>query len=180
MKKLEHFTFDIVQCKKELKLFNQLLLTQSLDERKDILPFFKKNKHLAAFIGSYIADINTFDRLAFEFPIYGDFVSDYVVGDSKSKNYCFIEFEDANKDSIFKKLKNKNNSEWSSRFEHGFSQIIDWFWKLSDMKKTDDFRNKYGIGHIRYFGLLIIGRDSYLTSEEVERLKWRLENIVVD
>ncbi|EDN67576.1 conserved hypothetical protein [Beggiatoa sp. PS] len=82
--------------------------------------------------------------------------------------------------SIFKKNPNKATPEWSPRFEHGISQIIDWFWKLDDMKNTTDFQNQFGIGHIRYYGLLISGRTADLSHREKTRLKWRLEKVLVD
>jgi hypothetical protein len=33
--------------------------------------------------------------------------------------------EDGRRDSIFKRAGTKANPEWSSRFDHGFSQIVD-------------------------------------------------------
>ena len=38
----------------------------------------------------------------FEYPFYGDFAADLVVGDKAGKRFCVIEFEDGRKDSIFK------------------------------------------------------------------------------
>ncbi|MEQ8960543.1 MAG: DUF4263 domain-containing protein [Coleofasciculus sp. C2-GNP5-27] len=57
-------------------------------------------------------------------------------GDSVKKAYCFVEFENADSNSIFVDKPGKSSPEWSSRFEKCFSQIIDWFWKLDDLEKT--------------------------------------------
>lgn len=64
---------------------------KSLSENDDILPFFRDNHQLSAFIGSYHPKINRFNRLAFEYDIFGDFTADLVIGDSIKKSYCFNE-----------------------------------------------------------------------------------------
>ncbi len=173
--------FDPMCCRKELNELKALLDNQTeLSEKNDILPFFKKRSHLSAFLGSYFVHLEEFDRLAYEYSILGDFVSDLAIGDSKTNTYCFVEFEDAMPTSIFKKNPNKTTPEWSGRFEHGFSQIIDWFWKLDDMKNTTAFQNQFGVGYIRYSGLLVLGRRTNLSRREQTRLKWRLEKVLVD
>jgi hypothetical protein len=180
MKYFEHFQFSPSSCREELSGLKELLETQSdLSETKEILPFFQKSKHVSAFIGSYAPQMTRFDRLAFEYELFGDFSADLVIGDSVKRHSCFIEFEDAGKNSVFKQT-NRASSEWSSRFEHGFSQIVDWFWKLEDMKQTSDFRNRFGQEYISYSGLLIIGRDRYLSQMDKSRLKWRMDKVQID
>jgi hypothetical protein len=181
MKDFIAHTFDFTRCKKELSEFKTLLDAKNeLSEKNDILPFFKKRYHLSAFIGSYFSGIDEFDRVAYEYSIFGDFSSDLAIGDSNTNTYCFVEFEDATPTSIFKKNPNKATLEWSPRFEHGFSQIVDWFWKLDDMKNTTTFQNQFGVGHIRYYGLLVLGRRADLSHREQTRLRWRLEKVLVD
>jgi hypothetical protein len=47
MKALDEFTLNLAKCKKELSEFKKLLDGKaSLSERDDILPFFKKHRHL--------------------------------------------------------------------------------------------------------------------------------------
>lgn len=124
MNPLSSFDFDVIKCIAELEKFERLLEQEELRESDDILPFFKKNLHLSAFVASYVAEIVRFDRIKHEFTFFGDFRADLVVGDSVNKTYCFIEFEDANQNSIFVN-KGRSTSDWSPRFERGFSQIID-------------------------------------------------------
>ena len=65
-----------------------------------------------------------------------------VVGDASSHAYCFIEFEDATETSIFKKTP-KLTPEWSPRFEHGFSQLVDWIlWLENNKGNTCERRGK--------------------------------------
>jgi hypothetical protein len=133
MKYLEKLNLSLPKCKTELVAFKRLLDSkQSLSERGDILPFFNDHKHLAALVGSFNSKINSFDRIAIEFNLFGDYVCDLLVGDSTSHSFCFVEFEDASPTSIFTKKKSKSTPEWSARFDRGFSQIVDWFAILED------------------------------------------------
>lgn len=181
MVRIDSFKFNIAQCLVELEEFEHLLRKkEELSESIDILPFFKSRLHLSAFIASYAPSMITFDRIKHEFSLFGDFRADLVVGDSTHHTYCFIEFEDAAKNSIFTTKRGKSTSEWSPRFEHGFSQIVDWFWKIDDCKNTDSARNIFGDSNIEIYGIIVIGRDQFLSPLDKARLKWRLNKVVVD
>jgi hypothetical protein len=181
LKSFDNFQFELKKCKEELKNYENLLISKKeLDESKDILPFFRKSKNLASLIGTLNPNINDMDKLAFEYDIFGDFNSDLAIGDSIEKAYAFIEFEDAKKESIFKKIKTKSTKEWASRFDHGFSQIIDWFYKFEDMKKTETFEDRFNAKEIYYIGILIIGRTEFISSPERKRLKWREHSVLVN
>jgi hypothetical protein len=91
-----------------------------------------------------------------------------------------VELEDGRPDSIFTKVGQKATKEWSRRFDHGFSQIVDWFYSLDDMKKTTRFAKDFGHGHIKFFGLLILGRTAGLSESDRARLRWRTEKVRVD
>lgn len=157
------------------------LLTEKeiLDERKDILPFFNRRPHLAALCAFYSPYQAIPNRIAFEFDLFGDFQCDLVVGTWESE-YCFVEFENADHDSIFTVKKGKSTPEWSSRFEKGYSQVADWFHKLSDMNSTTEFVARFGKRDVRYHGLLVIGRDGRLERREVGRLQWRRDRMILD
>ena len=181
MKNLQPFSFKLKQCRKELKAFEKLLKTKDeLAESKDILPFFKSHKHLSAFIAAEIPKIDRFDLIAHEFPLFGEFQADLIIGDSITRNFCFIEFEDAKANSLFVK-NNKYAMKFASRFERGFSQIIDWYRIIDDLKSTELARKQF-LGNIKgYHGLLIIGRDKFLSNKELKkRIDWRSEKIIID
>ncbi len=181
MKEFEPVDFDPDVCRSELKKLKNLLdENRDLNEREDILPFFRKRKNLSAFLGSYVPDIINSDMIAYEYSFYGDFTSDLAIGDSETKTFCFVEFEDATATSIFRKQAKKVTPEWSPHFEHGFSQIVDWFWKLDDMSRSTDFKNRFGADYIKYCGLLILGRSTGLGYREHQRLKWRTDKVLVD
>ena len=164
---------------KELKEFNNLLdSSRFLSEQDDILPFFRKNQ-LPLAIGAYYHAILQTDRIAFEYDLFGDFACDLVIGDSTRRAYCFVEFENAAENSIFRQSK-RNVSEWSPRFERGFSQIIDWFYKLDVQSETRDFEYRFGRRSLYSMGPLIIGRDAELSAKEKDRLEWRKRKLLVD
>ena len=121
------------------------------------------------------------DRYAHECDIFGDFRSDFLVGDSSRGAFCFIELEDATKTSIFHQVGKRTSRDWAPRFNHGYSQIIDWSYKIDDMKKTNAFRDKFQSEKFKPLSLLIIGRDKFLSDnpEEKRRLDWRKDNVIV-
>jgi hypothetical protein len=92
-----------------------------------------------------------------------------------------IEFEDGRLQSIFKPSQTGNTRVWSPRFEHGFSQIIDWYTMLDDLKKSQRFKRDFGDGHVRFSAMLIIGRDAGFTNAHDRfRLDWRTDKVTVD
>jgi hypothetical protein len=180
-KTFKQIKLDPKKCRVQIDEFGALLKSKaSLSEKDDIQPFFKKRPQISAFIGSYMRDIGPATDYAFEYPFYGDFAADLVVGDKVGRRFCVIEFEDGRKDSIFKVPKGKLTAEWSKRFERGFSQIVDWFTLIDDLKKTWRFQKDFGLEHIRFSALLVIGRDAGLEDYNRRRLEWRTEKVRVD
>jgi len=118
--------------------------------------------------------------LAFQFPFFGDYTADAVVGSKALGEFCVVEFEDGAADSIFKRQPKRGNPEWSSRFEHGFSQLVDWFYHLDDFRGTEGFAKAFGYGRVRFAGLLVIGRQAGLDEARRNRLRWRSEKVLSD
>jgi Shedu protein SduA, C-terminal len=181
MKEFKTIVFDPAKCRKQLSQFKKLLDSKKvLIERKELQPFFRSREQLTAFFGTYAPDIGPANRLAYEFPLFGDFAADIVLGNADIGEYCLIELEDAGATSILRKVKGKATKEWAPRFDHGCSQLVDWFYALDDMKKTGAFAKHFGHGHIKFFGLLVIGRSDDLSDDDRTRLKWRTEKVLVD
>jgi Domain of unknown function (DUF4263) len=182
MTPLDRLSFSRKRAEQELVQFQRLLdghSHSSLRERDHILPFFRSHRHLAALIGTWNFNIARPDRIAFEFDLFGDYKADLVVGDSENHQYCFVEFEDATATSIFKKTA-RATPDWSHRFEHGFSQIIDWILWLDNQRGTTAYISRFGASPIQFVALLVIGRDRYLEAPLLrERLTWRSEQVVV-
>ena len=181
MKEFLSHEFNVDQCLAEVLEFKKILETNvELTERDDILPFFREKHHLSAFIASNVPSIHRYDLLAYEYDLFGDFTVDLVVGDSRSHNFLFVEFEDAKRFSIFGKTGRRAAPDWANRIEHGISQVIDWFWKLSDHGHTVDFELRFGSREIRAHGLVIVGRNMDMSSRERKRLQWRQEFVLCD
>lgn len=178
---LEPIVFDHALFEAELVALEALLEAKAdLSERDDIRPLFQASKHLSAFLGTFDPEIGPATDLAFEFPFFGDYRADLLVGSRSAAHFCVVEFEDGRVDSIFRKQPNRSNPEWSARFEHGFGQLIDWFFSLDDFKKTHGFTKTFGYGHVSFTGLLIIGRSAGLDEMKRTRLRWRSDKVLID
>ena len=181
MKSFVTVAWDAQRCGREIGHLRALLAKHdALGEKEHVLPLFRRCSHLAAFVGSYHPRILTCNRLAFEYDLFGDFTCDLVSGDSTRNTYNFVEFEDARPSSVFRRQGRKATREASPRFEHGWSQIIDWFCKLRDMEKSDEFVARFGARTIDFTGTLVVGRERHLRAGERRRLEWRRGSVIVD
>src|SRR5438105_2417336 len=121
MKSLTTHVFDPKTCRKQWLEFDALLKSKAvLSEAKDILPFFKTRHDLSILLGWYIPKLQEADKLAHEYPIYGDFRADLVIGNSTNHNYLLVEFEDGTPHSIFAKIKGRASTVWAPRYECAF------------------------------------------------------------
>ncbi len=182
MKLFTDIKFSYAQYIIELAEFKDLLSrNEELSEQTDILPFFRERTQLSSQIATiYSTTIVDVEKLAYEYDILGDYKSDLVVGDPHRHTYCFIEFEDAKRNSLFETNGKKTKREFSRRFEHGYSQIIDWFYAIDELQRTAHLEGKFGSGKIEFEAILIIGRSKYLSPEERNRLEWRIKHVIVN
>jgi hypothetical protein len=180
MKLFDTFTFDYEECRKQLEDFRTLLNSkQSLSEKTDVLPLFQKSLQLAWFFGSFNTRIRTVDRFAKEFDIFGDFSADLAIGDTTAGEYCFIEFEDAQTNSVFERKGTKATRDWGARFDHGYSQIVDWIHKVNSAACGPDNLLRFAQYEINFETVLVIGRNAHLDQSEMQRLKWRSNYVSV-
>jgi hypothetical protein len=142
--------------------------------------FFRSRPHASALIGPYTASVRRVDLLAYEYSVFGDYRCDRAIADSITRACTFVELEDAGPRSLFVKHGDKSTREWSPRFDHGFSQVVDWFYKLQDMANTATMEARFGKRAIDYTGVLVIGRDQHMNTGERDRVRWRREHIIVN
>ncbi len=176
-------SLDKKKARSELKDFGKLLGEKGqgdLGEAGDVLPFFTASEQLCVLMGLYNFKMSLRDvGIAREFSIFGDHYADLVVGSQASSQYCFFEFEDAKSTSIFRSSA-KQTSEWSSRFEHGYSQLIDWILWIENNQGNTAYKTRFGSDFIDYNMILVIGRDRDLVRPDLrERFHWRSESVVV-
>jgi Domain of unknown function (DUF4263) len=180
MKRFDEHVFDPARGRLQWSEYDALLKSKAiLKEAEDVLPFFRGRDDLPRLIGNYFPNIRDATAIAHEFQIYGDFRADLVVGDPVSRHYLLVEFEDGSPESIFKRG-TKAVPDWAPRFEGAFSQLIDWLWKLEDMRNTSDFEHVFKRRDVKFEGLIIAGKNMALDPQEETRLRWRVEKVVVD
>lgn len=178
---LQSHVLNAVNARAEWNHLDSLLKSKkSLGERADVLPFFRTRHDISILSCYYVPRIKNPNRIAHEFRIQGDFVADLVVGDHAARKYLLIEFEDGNPESVFKQKAKKANRDWSPRLEAAYSQLVDWLWKLEDMRSTADFHNTFGNRRVEFEGIIILGKDVVLTTGEEDRLKWRMDRTRID
>jgi Domain of unknown function (DUF4263) len=171
--------FSHVLFKRELDQFRDLLNSKKILGEREIQELFKASLHLTAHIGMAFGNIGVAKQVAYEFQIMGDYGADIVFG-NREKQFCFVELENGDPDSVLERVGKKSTKEWSKRFERGFSQIVDWFCHSDDFKKTERFHRNFGYGHIDFVGLLLIGRNEGLGADDIRRLRWRTHNVIVN
>ena len=133
---------------------------------------------LSSQIATFFPNLELPNKIAFEYDIFGDFACDLAIGSPDQKNYCFVEFEDAQRQSLFKK-ESKFKPSFGTRLEHGHSQVIDWFNKIDNLQNTNDMEERFGSRTIDFYGILIIGRSKFLNDTLTNRLNWRSDNIFI-
>lgn len=181
MKRLTEIAFQAAAARSEWHDYIALLQSHSrLAEAADILPFFKARDHLSLLVSGYYPEIREATHLAHEFQIYGDFAADLIVGDLQAGSFLLVEFEDAHAQSIFQAGGGRTYPKWTPRFEGAFSQLLDWLWKLEDMRSTQNFEHVFGRRDARFQGLIVTGKGMNLGAQELSRLRWRVEKVRVD
>ncbi len=176
---LAPWRIDWTSCADDLAAFDQLLATNpELSEREQILPFFRDHGDLTALLGTYHPNVVACDRLGVEVPLFGEYVTDAIVGNVENNAFLFIEWEDARPSSVFKPRR-RRGTEWSERLEHGFSQIVDWFWLLEDQQTTLTFAAQFGARSPNVEALLVAGRDSGISLADRRRLTWRSRRVQI-
>ncbi len=180
MKLLTAVSFSIATCRSELKELADLLASkQELSENEDLRPFFRERSHLSALFASFNPQAAYYDGIGYEYDVFGDFRADVVAADVVRHAYTLVEFEDARPESVFCRT-GRHAPEWAARFEHGFSQVIDWFYAIDDLKATGKFEERFESRDATFVGALILGRDGFLDRTDKRRLTWRTQNLAVN
>lgn len=145
----------------------------------DLRAFIRGRPQIVASMGLLNAAADTTDRWAPELDLLAKHVCDFVVGDSRRCAYTLVELEDGNPESVYEPV--PATPYFTSRFNHGYSQVVDWLCLLDSAQDTPDFRDYWGQSSPPQFsGLLVIGRGPSLTSEGRRRMEWRSAKVKVN
>lgn len=171
----DRYRRDLRELRAELNAFGALLQSgAALSEAKDICPFVRRSRHFAAALGSANNALGAPDMLALERPLFGSFPCDVATGSSTSRQFTLVELEDAREDSVFEPVRGRAYPRWSRRFERGFSQLIDWAWRIDrERQPSPTLDPVFGTPDPKIHYLLVIGRDQWFGGAGRARLDWR-------
>src|SRR6516162_5857670 len=110
-------TLDLVAGRDQVQELKTLLDGSSDITEAAFHAFLEPRLHLRALVGLYNPSLAAPDRLAWQYPIFGDFRCDFAVCDWARKAYTFVEYEDARPNSLFVKQGDKVTRAWSPRFD---------------------------------------------------------------
>lgn len=161
----------------QLQEFAALLSSRTDLSEGELKSFFSARRDLLGRIGYLNLQAAAVTLFAEELDL-DYYRADFAVGDERTGQYLLIEFEAA-EDCLFRKTADKAKREWHPKFNQGYNQLVDWFWLLSDREHTKDFQQLFP-NFSRFTGLLVIGRDQYLSAQEKQRIDWRRRKCLVD
>jgi hypothetical protein len=172
---LDPYSRSLAGLQTEFDGFERLMRPRTgLRERDHILPLFRRSVHLAAYLGYANNNLVLPNLLGIERELLA-FRCDIAVGDSRTGQFTLVELEDASAESIFRPLsRTRAFPQWSSRYEAGFSQLVDWAWRIEQERQPSvTLQPIFGTTNLRIHYLLVIGRDHWLDDAAGARLDWR-------
>ncbi|MEZ9128609.1 Shedu anti-phage system protein SduA domain-containing protein [Vibrio sp. 10N.222.55.B11] len=172
---------DLNEAEKELNAYKALLDRQVEIGETELQNFFASHIQLMWLMGR-VTGVDAPVKYNAESSVFSKYRTDYMITNEDNSKYSFIEFEEAKLNSIFKSRSGQTTTrfDWSNTFEHGVSQVTDWFYLLSENYGTDLMENEFQCRKINYQGVVIAGRDKSIASpEQNNRLHWRIGNTVI-
>lgn len=76
--------------------------------------------------------------------------------------------------SVFEAASGRAYPRWSTRFERGFSQLVDWSWRIDQERQpSSTLESIFGTPDPKLHYVLVIGRDRWINAASRARLDWR-------
>lgn len=170
MSSFESIRYVLKTAEDELTSFKEWLASVSFVDETTIVTEIKQRRHMACLLGGML-QLPSPDMIKFELALKGMFRTDLVLGNDRARKFALIEFEGAEKQSIFKRG-TKQYRYWAPQIEHGFGQILDWAWVRNDHPDDSVLKNGFG-GSIAVSSYAVIcGRDASLR-DDVERKRFK-------
>lgn len=163
------FAWNLATAETELKAFKEWLAGAGYVGEKAIVGEIASRPHMCGLLAA-VAGFSAPDLIKAELALKGLFRTDLVLGNSVTRQFALIEFEDADEHSIFRKTKNTAQYRpWSSRLEHGFGQVVDWAWLKSDAPNDVVLTGAFGGAIVASAYLVIAGRNTGIADAMEER-----------
>jgi hypothetical protein len=176
MSQFNEIDLDLKIAEHELAEFKEFLQQNAYFGEREVVKHLKARQHLSCLIGALIAGIPRANVYKFEFQILGAFKADLVVGNSQLKRFVLVEFESGLRSAIMGRAGTAQMRDWSKEIGHGFGQLIDWGWALSEQNRL--LKNAFGCDPTAQF-LLVCGRDSGMDVTDQARFLWRADHVRV-
>jgi len=164
---------------KEVEMFRQFLKQNPSAERGQFLPFFAQHKQLCAIMATFHYKVSTGTHLKMEGDLWSDFKCDLITGNRDVGAFVLVEFEDAKPQSLFHPKRGRKNSFWGTRVEHGFSQVVDWLFRIAREGSSDTLERDFGARQISIMGIVVAGRDRDVSEYDRLRLDWRSDHTAI-
>jgi len=179
MSSFESIKFDLKLADTELTSFKAWLAGVNFVSETAIVAEIKARRHMACLLASTLG-LPAPDMIKFELTLKGMFRTDLVLGNDGQRKFGLIEFEDAEKNSIFKRGTTQYRY-WAPRLEHGFGQILDWAWVRSDHPNDSVLVRGFGGPITASAYAVICGRDASLRDDvEWKRFRHRRDHLKVE
>jgi Domain of unknown function (DUF4263) len=176
---LAEVVLDYVQAEKELDEYKKWLDSNVEFTETSVVNELKTKVNLCLLI-QFAAGKGHPNRYKREFNIQGAFRADLVVGSTAEKHFVLVEFEGGTRNSIFNQSRGSSQlRDWSTEFEHGFSQVADWTWAKNDNQHSTLYRNAFDLDQFSESYVVVCGRTGLLNAPEKSRLNWRSENTTI-
>jgi hypothetical protein len=177
MPQLQRIRLDFNAAETELADFKEFLDGNPEFSETAVVSLLKSKLNLCCLLGSMVAGVPKADVYKFEFQIQGVFRADFVAGHLQQQRFVLVEFEDGGRHSLFGPRGTNQMRDWSSRFEHGFGQLVDWAWARGDVGNTQIFQSAFECNDMYPIFVLICGRDAFMDATERKRFAWRYHNV---
>jgi hypothetical protein len=162
---------DPAAARSQLGELRDCLNTNARMSEGALRDFIAARPQIIASLGLLNAAADRIDRWAPEVTLVAKHECDFVVGDSHRCVYTLVELKDANPESIYRRV--PATPYFTNRFNHGYSQIMDWLCVLDGLQDTPEFIDYWGqTTPPQFVGVLVIGRTPPLTLEGRRRMAW--------
>jgi hypothetical protein len=178
MSDFDPIAYDLTIAETELLSFKTWFASKAFLSETEIVDEIKARPQMACLLGS-VLNIPAPDLIKFELTMKGIYRTDLVLGNDGARAFGLIEFEPAEKTTLFKRGTAQYRY-WGSGLEHGFGQIIDWAWVRDDHPSDTVLENSFG-GKIKKSAFAVIaGRDAGVVGPlEQSRFEYRRHLVAV-
>jgi len=158
MSVFDPINFDLNAADLQLQSFKGWLAGKTFIGEKEIVAEIAARPQMACLLGAVLG-IPPADLIKFELSMKGIFRTDLVLGNDHARTFALIEFEPAEKTSLFKRGTAQYRC-WGSPLEHGFGQIVDWAWVRDDHPNDTILHSTFGGAIAKSAFAAICGRDA--------------------